>query len=341
MMHLGLMKRFFDTVDGEWRSPVADQIAAAWVGSEGDVRILRASANFVCVVQTARFKAFLRFNHASERSPEAVAGELEFIRHLSARGVRAALPLPSRAGRTVESIPTDLGLFHAVLFEALPGDHLEFDRLDAQGFARWGRSLGQLHQAAQGFRSQHRPAWQDWSTTARAGLPPAESATRREWETVQQALSGLPVGDSFGVIHYDFELDNICWDGETPAVLDFDDCGPHWFAADIAFALRDLFADRSSRVNLEDERFQAFVDGYRSQRPIGDEALRQIPLFLRWHNLVSFARITHSLSGGPLAGEAEWLHNLRRHLNQILDGYRQEFECHPIKITPEGAEIAA
>jgi len=52
---------------------------------------------------------------------------------------------------------------------------------------------------------------------------------------------------------------------------------------------------------------------------------------LRWHNLVSFARIAHSLSGEPLADEAEWLHNLRRHLNQILDGYRQEFEVYPIK----------
>ena len=167
---------------------------------------------------------------------------------------------------------------------------------------------------------------------ARAGLPPAESAARRELETVQQALSRLPVGDSFGTIHYDFELDNICWDGATPAILDFDDCGPHWFAADIAFALRDLFADRGSRVNLEDERFQAFINGYRSQRPMDEADLRQIPLFLRWHNLVSFARITHSLSGGPLAGEAEWLQDLRRHLNQILDSYRQEFECHPIKI---------
>jgi len=47
------MKRFFDTVDSEWRSPIAAQIASAWVGPESDVRILRASANFVCVVQAA------------------------------------------------------------------------------------------------------------------------------------------------------------------------------------------------------------------------------------------------------------------------------------------------
>ena len=87
--------------------------------------------------------------------------------------------------------------------------------------------------------------------------------------------------------------------------------------------------DRSSRVNLEDERFQAFVRGYRSQRPIDEDALRLIPLFLRWHNLVSFARIAHALSGGAVDGEPHWLTNLRQHLAGILDGYRQEFEDHP------------
>jgi Ser/Thr protein kinase RdoA (MazF antagonist) len=331
MMHLGLMKRFFDTVDGEWRSTLAVQIASAWVGPGCDVRILRASANFVCVVQTVERKYFLRFNHASERSPEAVAGELAFIRHLSTRGVRAAQPLPSRAGRFVESIQTDLGLFHAVLFEALPGVHLEFDQLDAQGFARWGRSLAQLHEAARGFTPRNRPGWQDWVEMAQAELPLAENAARRELQVAERAFSRLPAGDSFGTIHYDFELDNICWDGLTPAVLDFDDCGAHWYAADIAFALRDLFADRSSAVNLEDGRFQAFLRGYRSLRPVAQAALDRMKLFLRWHNLVSFARIAHALSGGPLADEPEWLQKLRRHLANVQDGYRQEFEAHPLE----------
>ena len=56
---------------------------------------------------------------------------------------------------------------------------------------------------------------------ARANLPPAETAARRELEVVERALSSLPAGESFGMIHYDFELDNICWDGLTPAILGF------------------------------------------------------------------------------------------------------------------------
>ena len=134
MMHLGLMKRFFDTVDGEWRSPVAAQIASAWVGPDGDVRILRASANFVCVVKTAERKLFC----GSTMPMSALLRLWPASWHLSATypGAACALPcrcLPAPENWSKASRP-NMGLFHAVLFEALPGVHLEFDQLDRAGF---------------------------------------------------------------------------------------------------------------------------------------------------------------------------------------------------------------
>ena len=109
MMKLSLMKRFFDTVDGEWHSPLIDQIAAPWVNGSADVRMLRASANFVCVFRTPAGRFFLRFNHDSERSAEFISGELDAVQHIIAGGVRAARPLPSRVGRLVESVETAIG----------------------------------------------------------------------------------------------------------------------------------------------------------------------------------------------------------------------------------------
>jgi len=47
--------------------------------------------------------------------------------------------------------------------------------------------------------------------------------------------------DNFGLIHFDFELDNLCWEDALIQMLDFDDCAYHWYAADITYALRDLF----------------------------------------------------------------------------------------------------
>lgn len=332
MMQLGLMKRFFDTVTPDWRSPLLDEIAAPWFDGPVPVYIRRASANFVAYLETPAGKFVLRFNHATERTPAQVAGELAWLTQLAGRGVRAAQPLASRAGRLVESVPTALGLFHAALFERLPGEHLEFETLDLAGFARWGQVVGTLHRGGQGLPAEGRACWSDWLETFRQAVPAAETLAWRELAAVEAALRALPQpAAEYGLIHYDLELDNLCWEGETAGLIDFDDCSWHWLAADVAFALRDLWADSAAQVNLEEARFQAFLGGYRSQRDLSAAEVRRIPLFLRFHNLVSFARITRSLAEGPLAGEPEWVGGLRRHLGGKLAGYRQDFAAHPLE----------
>ena len=52
MIRLTLMKAWFDTVDAEWRSPIAERIAAPWFAA--DVKVLvrcgPTSSNIVCRV---------------------------------------------------------------------------------------------------------------------------------------------------------------------------------------------------------------------------------------------------------------------------------------------------
>jgi Phosphotransferase enzyme family len=44
----------------------------------------------------------------------------------------------------------------------------------------------------------------------------------------------------WGVVHGDFELDNMAWAGSRSIAYDFDEAAVSWFAADIACAVRDL-----------------------------------------------------------------------------------------------------
>ena len=81
MMKLSLMKRFFDTVNEDRQSPIADEMAARWLDRNATVRCVRASANFVFHVQTTEQQYFLRFNHSSERQVEFVMAELDYIHH--------------------------------------------------------------------------------------------------------------------------------------------------------------------------------------------------------------------------------------------------------------------
>jgi len=130
------MKRFFDTVDDDLWSPIADLLASPWFKGAHKIRVLRASANFVCRVEADGSLFYLRFNHSSERDPVKINAEIKYVQHLIEKGVKANIPVQSLSGNYVESIPTELGVFHTVLFEAVPGEHLESSDLDLQGFHR-------------------------------------------------------------------------------------------------------------------------------------------------------------------------------------------------------------
>ena len=276
------MKRFFDTVNDDWWSPIADQLASPWFTGDHMVRVLRASANFVCKVEADGLTYYLRFSHSSERDPVKIDAEIKYILHLIGKGVKANKPVQSLSGNYVESIPTGLGVFHTVLFEAVPGEHLESADLDIQGFHRWGEVLGDLHEASAGYLSDVIPSWRAHVAYVRIIVPDSEHVVLNELALVESALNEFHIDESsYGVIHYDFEMDNICWKDGVPGFMDFDDCFYQWYAADIVYALRDLFNDKIDKINIQDERFQSFLKGYKSIRPISDEGLRNIPLQFR------------------------------------------------------------
>jgi Ser/Thr protein kinase RdoA (MazF antagonist) len=82
--------------------------------------------------------------------------------------------------------------------------------------------------------------------------------------------------DRFGLMHGDFLPENLLIrpDG-TFTLLDFDDGGYGWFLFDIATALiLPLMGSDADAVQ------DAFVSGYRSVRPLSEEHLAELPLFV-------------------------------------------------------------
>jgi Ser/Thr protein kinase RdoA (MazF antagonist) len=326
MMKLTTMHKFVATVNADWESPVANEIAVKWGSDSGTVKFFRASANFVCRFQKDSQTYFLRFNHADERRVEEIAGEIAYLKYLAAQGITLANPIPSLTGKEVESVLTSLGTYHAVVFEALPGKEMHIEDMDDHRFPLWGKALGELHRASQQYKQANRPTWQDHLHLVAEILTKNEDVARKELAFLQPRIQDFPIQDqNFGLIHFDFELDNLIWDGNRPGIIDFDDCAWYWFGADIAFALRDLFADRADQVDFEQKALLAFLDGYRLAKPLDPETVRQIPLFLRLHNLFMFARLIRSLGDGGRADEPPWLAQLRQKLSRKLDDYRHGF----------------
>src|SRR5947209_3292741 len=120
------------------------------------------------------------------------------------------------------------------------------------------------------------------------------------------------------------------WLDGVPGVFDFDDCAHYWFVADVAYALRDVYDDRIERIDLADPLFRAFVAGYRSTRPLSDDHLHLLPVFVRAHNVYWSARLHRSVADGAIPGESQWTTDLRRRLVTVVDRFRDGFEEHPL-----------
>ncbi|QFY63224.1 phosphotransferase (plasmid) [Rhizobium grahamii] len=78
-----------------------------------------------------------------------------------------------------------------------------------------------------------------------------------------------------GLIHADLVRENVLVDGDSVALIDFDDCGYGYRLFDIATALlRNRHEPHYAALK------NALIEGYRERRPLDEGALSNLPLFL-------------------------------------------------------------
>jgi Ser/Thr protein kinase RdoA (MazF antagonist) len=329
MMRLSTMAKIDATVGNDGSSPVAVQILERWACDRGSVRFFRSSANFIYRFQDHGAFRYLRFAAASERSRQAIEAEMAVLESVARAGITIASPVESKHGNAIETVDTAWGRFHAVAFTALEGEQHEFDELTELGFARWGETLGRLHAATSALTNiPARPSWSDHVAFIKSYMPADSPSLQAEYAEIVAAISAVPATQkTYGLIHGDFELDNLVWNRTHMGLLDFDDCARLWFAADIAFALRDLFEEGA---DTSDPRFRAFAAGYRTSFPLSEEHIGYVPLFLRFAHLFSYARIARSVDLIAGAEYPEWLQRLNNKLLHRMAAYRASVEAHQV-----------
>ena len=312
MMPLTEIRRLAQTVTDSRRSPVADQVAAAWGCPAGAARWWRSSASHVFVITRDDGRRFLRMVPGTYRGQDGVASVVRLMAELSRTGSAVVRPVAAESGSLTMSVPTELGVMHAMVVEAAPGDQVDVDDLTEQRARSWGQALARLHGDAAGLRAGLSGSFGELAEVA--GLFAADTPLTAATRTLSDWTGRLPRDEArWGVVHGDFELDNMAWAAGQPVAYDFDEAAVSWFAADIAFAVRDL-ADASGQIAAEYQAsFDAFIAGYRSLRPLGDQDLASLPLFAGLHAAVTLVRIARAL-GEPGRDEPGWLAQLRAKL---------------------------
>jgi Ser/Thr protein kinase RdoA (MazF antagonist) len=314
------LRHLFDNRD------LAQMLLANWDFDEDKMEYLdryRISSNAVYPFSKQGSTCFLRFSPAEEKAPGSVRGELDFLFYLRSCGYPGAEVLLSREGQDIVEKDTPWGRFIAVAFRGVPGvrlDQLESSEAIIHGL---GQSLGRLHRMSSRFATSG-PLRQDWrqrldwtkEVLTACGAP---SLALEEHRILTDYFGGLPIDrKNYGLIHYDFELDNVFFDESTRIFtpIDFDDSVHHWFVMDLAQTLDSLEDEYPIEQHASNQR--RFLSGYRSEWEVEESMLDRLPVFRRYAALFGYARVLRSIAE-HWDHEPEWMMGLRQRLNLLCD----------------------
>jgi Ser/Thr protein kinase RdoA (MazF antagonist) len=298
-------------------SPVSDAVAAVWDVPPGLARWRRSSAAHVFEVHQGDADLYLRFVPSSHRSFDAVAAVARLMHQLSERGAYVVHPVPSTHGLIAETVETQLGPVHAMLLTAAPGHQIDLDELTTPRARDWGRALARLHQDGRDLGPRLPESFAQL-----APVPDVFSDDPALTGAVADLVDRLRLvpRDSarYGVVHGDFELDNMAWDGDVATAYDFDEAARSWFAADIAFAVRDLTDGTGAPTGAHAHHFDAFIAGYRGLRPLDAEDLENLTLFAGLHAAASLLALAGVLDRGDRPDDPGWQISLRSKLEDYV-----------------------
>lgn len=283
----------------------------------------RISSNAVYPFKCNGKTRLLRFSPIEEKIKSNLIGELDFIRYLKSNGYPALCTVASKNNQELLEVSTPWGDYFAVVFERVPGVQLGEIDYNYDICRKHGKYLGKLHKLSSEYKPKTRFHWSyedvfQWIENVLSNFENEVKAIQ-EVKELRTYLLKLPKDHTnFGLIHYDFELDNIFYDQvtDTLSIIDFDDAMYHWYAMDIEQAL-DSIMDEISCDNyflMKD----IFIEAYREEFSISDEMLSYMPIFRRFANLYGYVRILLS-SSEVWSNEPDWLVNLRDKLTLAMN----------------------
>ncbi|MET9384374.1 phosphotransferase [Streptomyces sp. NPDC002928] len=292
------------------------------------------------VVDREGRRLFVKRHHVSVRTPQGLAEEHAFLRHLRAHGapVVEVLDAVARGEWTYEVHSAGAGT-------DLYRDALSWSPFRSPGHARAaGEALARLHLAAEGFdapRRRAQPLVASYTVFAAEDPLRALEEYVAERPALAEGLAGFPWREDTERVlmplharlaphlaglkplwtHNDWHASNLLWgeDGEVSTVLDFGMSDRTTAVHDLATAIeRNAVQWLQPGFPVREEDAVALLDGYRSVRPLTPAESAALPALLplvhaefALSELGYFHGVTRSAENTRLAyayyvGHAEW-----------------------------------
>lgn len=210
---------------------------------------------------------YLRISHCQLRSEAAMLAAIHYQQHLYQTGVTVCQPIMSKHGLWVESMNQGADVFLASVCLGVAGKSMRFDHTDVASYEQWGRTLGQLHNAAQDYdATMHSYATWQQSLVELQGYAKHEAvAIQYVLQTVTDFFENrLHTTIDYGLTHGDHRKGNVLFDGKHVTIIDFDLPCWHWFSEDV---FRPFFSTIMKDQLCWQNKWRPYIEGYLSVRP--------------------------------------------------------------------------
>ncbi len=269
------------------------------------LRLLDGFESFLYEFQRADGDFILRVGHSLRRTPELIAGEVDWINFLATGGAGVARAILSQGGKLVEAVDDGRGdQFLATAFVKARGGPPTKAHWNETFFAAYGRLLGRMHALSKDYAPAS-PAWRrpEWDSaqnmTIETHLSPEEKKIRSRFDALMQHLQSLPKDrECYGLIHQDAHTGNLFVDEQYQITLfDFDDCVYSWFIYDIAMVFFYGLMGHENDPAFIAHFCRSFFRGYRGENWLDPDWLAELPHFLKFREIDLYAQILFSFGG--------------------------------------------
>ena len=246
----------------------------------------------------------LRISKDSTRSKAQILSELMWCSSLHQDNLSVVKPLERPNAEIVKSFLSENELYHAVLFEKVPGKKLTYgEYLNNEWiYQQIGKLTAQIHAHSLFFSQQHevhRPYWYEnaYIKEFKNIVPLEDVELHNAFDELISECHQLEINiNNFGLIHGDINVGNFHVYDNRVILFDFDECQWSWYVEDIAISL--FYTIYVYGEDAKDERIQQgktflrhYLNEYKKIIPISEKELALIPLFLRLREFIVYVGV--------------------------------------------------
>lgn len=250
-----------------------------------EVHFLMRGLNDTYIVHTDKDTYIYRIYRHGWRTEAAIMFEIEATLHLHQNGFPVSYPIKRLDDTYVCNINAPEGTRYGVMFSYTKGERPQINKDNAHKF---GSTLGQLHQTSDTFQPTSKRgfelAFDHLIEEPMSYIKPVlhrylgEKAIDELIEITDHLKERFSDKElEIGFCHGDFHNHNMHIHDGHIEVFDFDCCGFGFRAYDVAVTWWNLLHNYK---NQEVECWDAFLEGYLSQRPLSQVDMESLPTFI-------------------------------------------------------------